>query len=1395
MDAVTGYTFGGWTVKDSNNNTISVSSNTFTMPSGNVTVTGAWTANTYTVTYGVEQADGTNVGIIQGLTSEDVKYNQHPVNTSGGDAALTKAVATVNGYNPTGWNKYSKADDGTLSLQGYVSNPADSAITENTVFKAVFKKTYVVNYEKGTHGTWSLDSTDPASQMSFQDLQDGAAMPANALDPSDSANHDAGWIFIGWQLGDSGTTAYGVANENKEFAKTAYGIADDGFEESLPATVTHNYKLIAMWRPTEQALTFDKNNAQAAWTGADPSMTAVATDATVTMPAASTVSYAGHTLKGWSTEQDPAQQNNTNTYAPGSNTYKMPATATTLYAVWSANPVSIKYEVASADAAAGMGTVSRSSEGALNADSPATDIQGSTATANPGYEFTFWSKKSDASNTPLSTNATYTPSNVADETYVAHFQPISYTVRFASAAGGSVNSFLSRGEGFAVAYNRVMTDTTKNPAATHPGLANAVDFLNNNGVVAQAGYEAASPKWTYTYTPAGSLTPVTATTSDPTSVTILGDTTFTAQWTKKTYSVHYDLGYGGKTLEPKNTTWDGATAGLLAGVTGTNAPTRTGYTFDGWYVSQTEQNNNTRADATGFTTFASWAVAQGNTDGSQPTVTLYAKWNENSSYTVKYDPAGGAWGSDSSVRSVGSQSWTSSGYESLGRVSGLQPTRAGYTFDGWYTDTNRKVSDSMTYGDIARTDKTEVTLTAHWMQRKDYVVNYVDPLDSNNVITSQTGLTWDQFIVPSSTKPTKNGYLFKEWYYLDSSNHENPLSSSTKVSDIAAAQNHEGTASDPVIISARWSRLIDLHLVVYVNDDPTQSDSFTEVPGEGGYTATIQVPEGTTASFDKNSLYFGLNPAESANSKYGNTYWKNAASYIPEGFEYTSYVIPGDPANSEILKTNVTEGEANELHVYCSQKRDNFVRYDANLGTDTDHPATGIPSMRTGVSWLTSGFDVDPDSGNVYAPTRPGYTFEGWGLTAAGTKNINHYDPTGTTVDPSAHAGEGDATRVVNVDTFADLVERHMPNDKSTTLYAKWKEKKSTIHYMVQTGQSDRGQVALDDGNNNFSDWVYEENVGSATGKPIGAIAKAKPGWHFTGWKVSQTGLTNATRRSPSHGPLRGPTPIRPDQGVATIDSSNNPSLEPSHTGANVFGDTVVYVAEFERNATVSIDFAANGDTEDPVTGTVPDSMMQVIDLPITLPEAGDLARTNYTFGGWNTQPNGKGTTYQPGDSYTVTGAATLYAKWNPVAYPVTFPNGQVRDVDYGTTIPKSVIPKLSTPSGKKLSGYKVTVTHLDGTTETFTWNKSLDKLKVKGPTVIEALWTNAPKGSGGENGTPGSDKGGLYGENGLPSTGDIMHVVIPAIVLIALAAAVVLLVRRKMDDDSNWKNGRHISK
>ena len=87
-------------------------------------------------------------------------------------------------------------------------------------------------------------------------------------------------------------------------------------------------------------------------------------------------------------------------------------------------------------------------------------------------------------------------------------------------------------------------------------------------------------------------------------------------------------------------------------------PTRTGYTFDGWYTA-----------ASGGT-----KITSSSTVSTASNHTLYAHWTANT-YTVTYNVNGG------NALSTTTKSVTYDGtYGTL-----ATPTRTGYDFSGWYT--------------------------------------------------------------------------------------------------------------------------------------------------------------------------------------------------------------------------------------------------------------------------------------------------------------------------------------------------------------------------------------------------------------------------------------------------------------------------------------------------------------------------------------------------------------------------------------------------------------------------------------------------------------------------------------------------------------------------------------
>ncbi|MBQ7499652.1 MAG: InlB B-repeat-containing protein [Clostridia bacterium] len=185
-----------------------------------------------------------------------------------------------------------------------------------------------------------------------------------------------------------------------------------------------------------------------------------------------------------------------------------------------------------------------------------------------------------------------------------------------------------------------------------------------------------------------------------------GNVTLTAKWTANTVTVTFD--YNGAT--GGNSTADitvtiGSTYGELP------APTKTGYTFDGWYDAETDGNGS------GNRITSSSTVTAGVT-------TLYAKWTADT-YTITYYDGGA---SDEIAFSGTPGEGHPASYTYGTGATLVDPSRSGYTFGGWYTNYSCTGDAVTTIG----TDETgNKTFYAKWTEITYTFVLY--DTDGNNV--------------------------------------------------------------------------------------------------------------------------------------------------------------------------------------------------------------------------------------------------------------------------------------------------------------------------------------------------------------------------------------------------------------------------------------------------------------------------------------------------------------------------------------------------------------------------------------------------------------------------------------------------------------------------------------
>ncbi len=202
---------------------------------------------------------------------------------------------------------------------------------------------------------------------------------------------------------------------------------------------------------------------------------------------------------------------------------------------------------------------------------------------------------------------------------------------------------------------------------------------------------------------------------------------------------------------------DGATAdkGSLA------TPSRSGYTFAGWYKEKTLENEYENG------VVVSDPEIYTNSNKFWNSFYAYAKWNSE----ITLDANGGALGeSDSSTLDVaeGGQ---------LGELP--TPTREGYKFGGWFTE--KGAGEEVGAGTVPAGN---ATYYAHWVKTVDGAKYYVDPVVPDQTYTGKE--------LEPAVSVTKDGQPVAEGYSVE---YENNVSAGTASAIVKVGDTVIGTAS------------------------------------------------------------------------------------------------------------------------------------------------------------------------------------------------------------------------------------------------------------------------------------------------------------------------------------------------------------------------------------------------------------------------------------------------------------------------------------------------------------------------------------------------------------------------------------------------------------------------
>lgn len=813
----------------------------------------------------------------------------------------------------------------------------------------------------------------------------------------------------------------------------------------------------------------------------------------------------------------------------------------------------------------------------------------------------------------------------------------------------------------------------------------------------------------------------------------MGNFTLNAQWTPWKHTVRYDANAKNDTSVKGIPASQSKTANVDITLS-SDVPTRNGYTFLGW---------NTQADGKG-TAYASGAIYKNDQNGG--TVTLYAQWTPWK-HVLHYNKNVPTSSTSQTVSNMPVDQTKTFGQ--LMTISNLVPTRKGYTFAGWYTQSNgtgTKYNPGSNYA--ADQNGGTVNLYAKWTPWT-YKIKYDKNVSSSSSSQTVSNMPGDQSktqeinVILSDNKPTRNGYIFNGWQVNGTGTIYQP----------GATFSQDGDSNGATItLKAKWTPW--KHTVHFDKNVPTSSNSQT----------VSNIPSDVTKTFDQKLTLNSTKPTRKGYSfKEWNTKADGSGTSYAAGGTYdqdhnggtvTLYAIwtawthtvaynKNVPSNAPSNTTTVTNLPGNQTKTYeknltlsttkPSRTGYNFVEWntqadgkgtsyksgsvysydrDSNGGTVTLYaiwtPWKHTVTYNKNVPASSKSQTVNSLPGNqtkIYdqtltlsnnTPTRTGYTFKEWNTQADG-KGTSYQKGASYTYNRTSDGG-------------------------TVTLYAIWTSWKHTVHYDKNVSSASSSQTV----SNMPSDQtkVYETNLVLSTSKPT------RNGYIFTGWNTAANGSGTAYAAG----------------GNYQYDRSSD-------------GGTVTLYAQWTAwKHTVHYDKNVPSTSSSQTVNGIPADQTKTFDQKLTL-SATKPTRNGYIFSGWNTKANGSGTAYAAGAEYKHDqngGTATLYAQWTPWKHTVHY-NANGGDQSSVPTDQTKTFDQAMILSDKKPTrhGYNFVRwnTKADGTGTSYEVKGNYNHDQNGGTVTLYAIWTpwvhtvHYDANGGDQNSVP-NDQKKTYGQS-----------------------------------------------
>jgi uncharacterized repeat protein (TIGR02543 family) len=332
-----------------------------------------------------------------------------------------------------------------------------------------------------------------------------------------------------------------------------------------------------------------------------------------------------------------------------------------------------------------------------------------------------------------------------------------------------------------------------------------------------------------------------------------------AKWDIITYDITYNLNNGVNNEGNRNTyTIEDETFLFLE-------PTRTGYTFSGWF------NNSS---------FTGSPISQ-VVKGTFIDLTLYAKWTINT-YTITYSLNGGVNGDNPVDYTI-----------ETAMITLADASRVGYTFIGWY-DNAALTGDAVetivlgSFGNIALYAKFEIN---------EYTISF----DSNEG-SAVEAITQDyatEVVAPAD--PTRDGYTFAGWF-----------------SDEALTEAYTFTTmpADDITLYAKWT--INTYTITYSLNGGVNGDNPVDYTIE---TATITLADASRVGYTFIGWYDNAALTGDAVETIVLGSFGNIALYAK--FEINEYTISFDSNEGSAVEA-ITQDYATEVVAPADPTRDGY---------------------------------------------------------------------------------------------------------------------------------------------------------------------------------------------------------------------------------------------------------------------------------------------------------------------------------------------------------------------------------------------------------------------------------------------------------------------------------------